>query len=78
MEIVYHYTDTSCLRWILEDGYLDQCANNVGDYPEPSFLWATTDSRNCKTASSCCGSAKVAYPDGRIGLVRFLLPPMRS
>ena len=74
MEIVYHYTDTSRLPWILEDGYLDQCANNVGDYPEPSFLWATTDSRNCKTASSCCGSAKVAYRDGKIRLVRFLLP----
>ena len=70
---VYHYTDTTRLAWILLDWQLDLCGNAVGDYPEPSFLWATTDERGDRTSSAMGREGLVAYRSGLSRAVRITL-----
>jgi hypothetical protein len=67
--VVYHFTDTARLPWILATGELKVVANRVGGYPEPRFLWATTDNRGDRSAAA----GRDGYRDGHRQLVRFTL-----
>jgi len=67
--LVYHFTDTGRLPWILLDGVLKPGRNRIGGYPDPDFLWATTSSAGDRTAS---GSAE-GFRSGLTRLVRFTL-----
>ncbi|MCJ2098972.1 hypothetical protein [Methylobacterium sp. E-046] len=71
--VVYHYTDTARLPWILRDGVLRPSRNSIGDFPDPDFLWATTMPIPDATASSCGPAALAALRDGRTRSVRFTL-----
>jgi hypothetical protein len=46
--VVYHFTDVLRLPWILRSGELRCGANRIGGFPDPDFLWATTDSKGHK------------------------------
>src|SRR5262249_35408585 len=68
--MLYHFTDTARLRWILQSVELRPGANRIGGYPHPDFLWATADVRGSRTAS-----ASGYYRSGATRLVRFTLRP---
>ena len=67
---VYHHTDTARLPWILKDGFLRPGANRIGGFPDPDFLWATTEPQGDMTASADRGQC---YRTGRARHVRFTL-----
>jgi len=67
--IVYHYTDTARLPFILLDGNLRAGRNQIGGYPDPDFLWATTSPVGDRTASASTEACRA----GRVRLVRFIL-----
>jgi hypothetical protein len=67
---VYHYTNTARLPWIITAGELRPGANRLGGYPDPEFVWATTDPRGSRTAA---GGNNRAYREGELFLVRFTL-----
>jgi hypothetical protein len=69
-EVVYHFTDSHHLPWILYSGKLQIAGNRAGGYPEPSFLWATTDARGAKSASAVWSRH---YRNGESLLIRFTL-----
>jgi hypothetical protein len=69
-DLVYHFTDTARLPWILRSGELRPGSNKIGELPDPDFLWATTDSRGDRTASSSLQSEH--YRSGRARMVRTL------
>ena len=68
--LVYHFTDTVRLPWILQAGELRPSANRIGGYPNPDFLWATTSKLGSRKAA---GSEPKAYRAGVTQLVRFAL-----
>jgi hypothetical protein len=70
-EMVYHFTDTARLPWILRSGELRPGSNKIGGLPDPDFLWATTNSQGDRTASSSLQSE--LYRGGRARMVRFTL-----
>lgn len=71
MSIVYHFTDSLRLPWIIETGELRMAGNRVSGTPEPSFLWATTSPIGDRT---CAANASAeAYKNGDTCLVRFAL-----
>jgi hypothetical protein len=70
-DLVYHFTDTARLPWILISRELRPGRNKIGGMPDPDFLWATTDSRGDRTASSSHQSEM--YRKGRARMVRFTL-----
>jgi len=69
MKEVYHFTCPARLPWILKSGELRAGENNVGGFPDPDFLWATSASVGDKTASAYHSG----YHDGFAPLVRFTL-----
>lgn len=68
--LVYHFTNSARLPWILISGELRPGSNRIGGMP-PDFLWATTDLRGDRTASSSLQSEM--YRSGRTRMVRFTL-----
>ncbi|MCJ2057654.1 hypothetical protein MKL09_13940 [Methylobacterium sp. J-048] len=68
-DIVYHYTDSARLPFILLDGKLRAGRNRIGGYPDPDFLWATTSPVGDRTASASIEACRA----GRVRLVRFIL-----
>jgi hypothetical protein len=66
---VYHFTCAARLPWIVASGELRPGRNQLGKYPDPDFLWATTNPRGDRTAS-----AFAAYRSGDLALVRLTLP----
>jgi hypothetical protein len=69
MSTVYHFTCTARLPWIVASGELRPGRNELGNYPDPDFLWATTNHRGDRTAT-----AFQAYRSGDTALVRLTLP----
>lgn len=67
--MIYHFTDTARLAWILHDGNLIPGRCRVGGYPDPDFLWATANMRGDRSASG--GTA--GFKDGLVRLVRISL-----
>ena len=65
---LYHFTDTARLPWISRSGELQPGRNRAGGFPDPDFLWATTDARGDGTASADRGEG---YRTGKIWHVRF-------
>jgi hypothetical protein len=51
MNVVYHFTDLVRFTWIAASGELQPSRNKAGGYPDPDFVWATTDGRGCRTAA---------------------------
>jgi hypothetical protein len=68
--ILYHHTDTARLPWILKSGELRPGRNRIGGFPDPDFLWATTDHQGDATAS---GNRGEHYRSGKLRQVRFVL-----
>ena len=71
MTSLYHFTDTGRLPWILSSRALKPGANKIGGFPDPDFLWATTDGKGDLTASADRGEH---YRSGKVRHVRFTLP----
>lgn len=71
--LVYHYSDTARLPWILQDRELRPGRNSLGGFPDPDFLWATTMPIPDATASAGGTAALAALKDGRTRTVRFTL-----
>lgn len=71
MEHVYHFTDTVRLPWIISSGILRPTDNPHNGYPNPDFLWATTNHRGSPTATLV--NNKELYKMGIIQCVRFTL-----
>jgi hypothetical protein len=69
VDCVYHFTCTGRLPWIVASGELRPGRNQLGNYPDPDFLWATTNPRGDRTAA-----AFPAYRGGDTALVRLTLP----
>lgn len=67
--MIYHFTDTARLPWILRDGELQPGRTRIGGLPDPDFLWATASARGDRTASAGIG----AYKEGLVRLVRIAL-----
>lgn len=65
---LYHFTDTARLPFILQSGTLKPGRNKIGGFPDPDFLWATTQAVGDYTASGT-----QAYRSGQTRLVRFTL-----
>ncbi|ACA15362.1 hypothetical protein M446_0808 [Methylobacterium sp. 4-46] len=70
MSVVYHYTDTARLPWILRSGELRPGNNRIGGFPDPDFLWATTSPVGERTAAASMQALRA----GLTRLVRFVLP----
>lgn len=71
-DVVYHFTDTARLPWILASGDLRGMESTTGgNYPSPDFLWATTDARGSRTAAGAF--ARDAYQSGKLWQIRFTL-----
>jgi hypothetical protein len=68
--MIYHFTDSARLPWILHDGHLNPGRCRLGGFPDPDFLWATTSPRGDRTASGGIGG----YREGVTRLVRITLP----
>lgn len=68
---LYHYTDTARLPWILQDGFLRPGRNRIGGFPDPDFLWATTQAIPDRTASAEFDAMR----KGLTRCVRFILSP---
>jgi len=65
---LYHFSDTARLPFILKSGTLQPGRNSIGGFPDPDFLWATSQSAGDYTASGA-----QEYRQGKIRLVRFKL-----
>lgn len=70
MTVLYHFTDTARLPWIILSGELRPGRNKIGGFPDPDFLWATPDPRGDMTASADRGEY---YRSGKVRHVRFTL-----
>lgn len=72
--IVYHFTDTMRLPWIIEASELRAGANRVSALPF-DFLWATTNPTGDRSsAAQASPAAREVYRQGMSQLVRFTLP----
>ncbi len=65
---LYHFTNTARLPWIVGAKELRPNRDQIGDFPTPDFLWATTRSQGDRTASGMQG-----YRERVTGLVRLTL-----
>jgi hypothetical protein len=65
---VYHFTDVYRLSWIIAAKQLEGGRNQIGGYPDPDFIWATTCEQGDRTASGMEN-----YRKGETPLVRFTL-----
>jgi hypothetical protein len=72
-DVVYHFTDTAHLPWIVETGELRPGLNRISKLPF-DFLWATTNPDGDRTCSVQNHNARTAYRSGLTQLVRFTLP----
>jgi hypothetical protein len=70
---IFHYTDSARLPWILHEQLLKPGRNQIGNFPDPDFLWATTDPLGDSTAASGTRLAKAMYRQGIVAAVRFTL-----
>jgi hypothetical protein len=57
---LYHFTCTARLPWIVVTKELRPERNEIGGFPSPGFLWATTRSQGDRTASGMQGYRKDA------------------
>jgi hypothetical protein len=73
VEMIYHFTDTMRLPWIIETGELRVGLNRVSKLPF-EFLWATTNPNGDRSCSAQGAMARETYRLGRMCLVRFTLP----
>jgi hypothetical protein len=64
-EVVYHFTDTIFLPFILSSGELEPSPDDV--------LWATTDPNGDRLAWACKGSGRQFYSHGQTKRVRFTM-----
>jgi hypothetical protein len=72
--VIFHHTDSARLPWIINAGTLMPATDTAfGIYPDPDFLWATTDPRGDPTATASQGRARQGYRDGDLAMVRFAL-----
>ncbi|EUB95907.1 hypothetical protein PMI07_002395 [Rhizobium sp. CF080] len=67
--IVYHYTSSWHLPWILASRELRPPSHSIADFPSPDFIWATTDPNGDNTATARTSSR--AYRSGGLLQVRF-------
>ncbi|WP_028168711.1 hypothetical protein [Bradyrhizobium elkanii] len=67
-ETLYHFTCTARLPWIVATKELRPDRNQIGGFPSPDFLWATTRSQGDRTAAGMQG-----YRRGVTALVRLTL-----
>ena len=65
---LYHFTNTARLPWIVGAKELRPDCNQIGGFPSPDFLWATTRSQGDRTASGMQG-----YRERLTALVRLTL-----
>jgi hypothetical protein len=65
---LYHFTDSAHLPWILQTRELRPGRNKIGHYPDPDFLWATTDAVGDRSVAGM-----QSYRQGKTQLVRFTL-----
>jgi hypothetical protein len=72
MTVVYHFTDTLRLPWILEAGELRPNPTCIAGFP-PDFLWATTAEAGDRTSSAAAPAVLKHWRDGELQLVRFVL-----
>ena len=71
---LYHFTDTIRLPWIMRSGELRPGANRIGGFPDPDFVWATTNESGDRSASGGAGKiGSQAYRAGASRLVRLKL-----
>jgi hypothetical protein len=70
---LYHFTDTVRLPWILKSGELRPGKNQLGGFPDPDFLWATTSPVGDRSATCSGGLCAELYRAGKTRLVRFTL-----
>jgi hypothetical protein len=71
-KLVYHFTDTARLPWIIESGELQPGKNRIGGYP-PDFLWATLNEVGDRTSSASGKQALKLWRAGITQLIRFTL-----
>jgi len=71
--VIYHHTDSSHLPYILQSGELRPGRNALGGFPNPDFLWATTDGRGDPSATTRYGNGMLGYRTGQTLMVRFRL-----
>jgi hypothetical protein len=72
--MLYHFTDTTRLPWILQSGELRAQRNAIGSYPIPEFVWATTSAQGDGAASiKYTAWQRNAWQNGDTLLVRFAL-----
>jgi hypothetical protein len=70
--VVYHFTDTIRLPWILESCDLQPNATCIDGFP-PDFLWATTNETGDRSSSAAADKILKLWRDGELQLVRFVL-----
>ena len=66
--LLYHFTDTSRLPWIMQAGELRPGANKAGGFPDPEFVWASINALGDLTASVHRGQG---YMSGKVRHVRL-------
>ena len=70
-EVVYHFTDSMSLPWIISSGELRPGAKRY--YTPSRLLWATTCDKGEKTASCDVADEELKWVNADILLVRFKL-----
>ena len=70
--VVYHFSDTLRLPWILESGELRPNPARIVGLP-PHFLWATTSKIGDRTSSAADPAVLKLWREGELQLVRFVL-----
>lgn len=70
---IYHFTSTAHLPWIIESGELRAGRNKIGGFPDPDFVWATSNELGDRTST---GMASPAYRTGATWAVRMTLDPV--
>jgi hypothetical protein len=73
-DLVYHYSDSARLPWIVEAGELRPGHKQAPNHPL-ALLWATVSPQGDPTASAFCDAFRAGYRMGTIALVRFALDP---
>jgi hypothetical protein len=69
--LVYHFTDTTRLPWIIDSGELQPGKNRIGGYPL-DFLWATSSLNGDRTSSASSKQALKLWRSGALNLFASL------